>query len=523
MRISKIVLLVFSILAFTILTGCANTAAVRTERGLELDLTAKSDEGFVVLKVISTRPISLINPKWQSVKVSSNGKLVELDDITPPYNMLMGQHFPTESLHFAKLQAGSYDVTGLGSIGPVAAGLLLALLASDHAAAGGQLPSFKVDAGRLANLGTIVYAPEIDKEQPERIFLLHGPAGKRAAYDALLGEAKLGDLSLPEGGGWANAASAEAEAAVLAQVRPLVSMLNIRNTNSGLIAGSHLGQVFRRTGPQTWTREYLNTLGTVFSIAHRIDGRLIAGSDYGRYFVKDSIGVWKAYRLGQETGRVSHIEEGADGSVIFVISDVKQNRVLLKKSLENVSEVATEITTVAAPHNVLGTEKEVFIARNVLSMARETEITRIEKQSLAVTSSSEKFWVREWQYLPDGKVMLTRQNGMSLYKSSSFDNMKTWTHSELPGLFSSYWFDENRAIALDWSTGFTMVTNLLRRTRDGGKSWEPFGNSLESRHAPGRIVYADDSEILLQGSHMLYSTIDQGQTWQRLFTPRLKN
>jgi hypothetical protein len=519
MRILRSGLLAASAALLLILTGCANTSAKRTEAGLELDLSAKGDEGFVVLKVVSTRPISLLNPKWQSVQISSNGKRDEINDITQGYNMLMGRHVPTESLYFAKLSAGDYEVTGLGSIGP-GPGLLLALAMGDQANVNKKLPGFKVEAGRLANLGTIVFSPAFEKEQAEQMFLLRGPPGKKAALDTLLAEANHPPFPLTEGGGWGQAASAEDDAAALAQARQHVSMLNIRKIDGALMAGSHLGQVFARSGPQTWSRESIDTLDTVFSVARAADGRLIAGSAHGQYFLKNPGGEWRRYRLGKEAGRIAYIEPRADGSAIFIVGDLRQSKLWLKKSLDDPNEVPTLIGAVTAPpDNVLATDKAIFMAWNIPGISRETDITRIDKASLQVTAQREKFWVVEWRQLADGTIKLSRQNGMSVYNSFSTDEMKTWTHGDVSGLISTYWLDANRAMALDWKTGFVMVTNLLHATSDAGKTWQPIGSPLETRHFAGRLAYADEDEILLQGSNVLYSSVDKGKTWQRQFIP----
>jgi hypothetical protein len=517
MRILRVCIFVFGAALIAVLAGCASPAAKRGEAGLDLDLSATANQGFVLLKVVSTRPISLLNPKWQSISVRSGDKTDAMFDITPAYSMLMGQHVPTESLYFAKLPAGKYVISEMGSVGP-GPGLLLALLASDRAEADTQLPDFVVEAGRLANLGTIVYAPEIDKEQPERMVLLHGPMGKRAAQEAFLAESNRAQLPLPEGGGWGRDATAAAELAALAQARPLVSMLNLSEVSGGLMAGSHLGQIFRRAGPQIWTTEALDSLDTVYSFGKTADGRLIAGNSYGGYLVESGDGGWRRYRLGKETGRVAHIETRDDGSVIFITGSLLASKVWFKKSLEDAAEIPTEVATVETPpDSILSNGKEIFLAWKITGFSRESLITRIDKQSLAVTSQRENFWVIGWQFLADGRVQLTRQNGMSLYSSSSADNMRTWNHTERPGKLSTVWLDKKRAFGLDWRTGFVMITNVLQKTTNGGDTWENIGAPMETKHFAGRIVYADEGEILLQGGHMLYSSTNEGKTWQRLF------
>ena len=522
MRSIRAVFLVILTLATAFLTGCANTAATRTATGLELDLKPADNKGFVVLKVVSTRPISLLNPKWQSIKINSGTKSDELTDITPTYNMLMGKHVPTESLYFARLDAGEYEVTGMGSIGP-GPGLLLALLASDSASADKQLPKFKVEVGRLANLGTLVYSPEIDKEEPSRIFLLNGPMGTQAAKSALLAEAKRSDLALTEGGGWLASANAESEAKVLTQARLMVSMLNFLRGGPTVVAGSQLGQILRRTAVQTWSRESVNTLDRIFSVASTPDGSTVAGGEYGQYFVASGNGTWRTYRLADEAGRIAHIELRSDGSALFVVGDLRQTRVWRKRALLASEETPTLVAKFdAPPDNLLATNKELIVAWNIPGISRTAVLSRIDMETLSVKTQNENFWVVDWQYMPDGKVKLSRQNGRSIYSSSSADGMQTWMHGNESGAFGAFWQDDARGFSLDVSPGFSMVANTLRKTEDGGKSWARSGKPLETRHFAGRIVYADSNEVLIQGGHMLYSSTDQGQTWKRSFPALVK-
>jgi hypothetical protein len=501
-------------LVISLLAGCANTAAKRTQNGLELDLLADANKGFVVLKVITTRPISLINPKWQSIKISSQGRGAELMDITPYYNMFMGSPVPTESLYFAKIDAGEYEITGMGSVGP-GPGLLLAMLASDSATADRKLPKFTVVSGRLSNLGTIVYVPEIDKEQPERMFLLGGTAGKQAAKNALLAESKRTDISLIDGGGWLTTPD---EAEVLKQVRPLVSMFSFQKSDQGLFAVSHLGQVLRRTGIQTWSSEPIETLDRLFVLTQMPDGKFIVGSEYGEYFVKDAVLGWRAYRLGKENSRVVQIIPRQGIGTFFVLTDGLTTRLLLKKSIEDQVEAPVEVLQLnEIVSNLLVTQNEIIFAHNVPGITREVVLKRVDMRTLAVSSKSENFWVAGWQYMPSGEIKLTRQNGLSLYSSTSTDNLQTWTKDDVPVAFGAYWFDAANGLSLEVTTGIVMVNSKLRKTTDGGRSWSTYGNSLETKYYSGQIVFADDSEVLIQGSHMLYSTTDHGQTWKRVF------
>jgi hypothetical protein len=127
--------------------------------------------------------------------------------------------------------------------------------------------------------------------------------------------------------------------------------------------------------------------------------------------------------------------------------------------------------------------------------------------------------VKEWQQLPLGEVVMTRQNGLSHYLSRSGDAMKTWKHEQKPGGFSNYWLDAKRGYSTDYKAGFRVVENRLIKTADGGGTWQPLGKPLETRDFAGSIVYADATEVLVQGGNMLFSSTDEGQSWVRLFPP----
>lgn len=505
-------------LVLLILAACTNTAAVRSESGLKLNLSAKDKEGYVVLKVVTLRPISLLNPNWKSIKISSSSNQSEMEDIMPPYGMLMGKHIPTESLYFAKLNAGEYDITGFGSSGPDGVGWVIKALYSDLASVKQKL-HFTVQAGHLANLGTIVYAPKIENENPEKIFLLNGSMGKKSAYNTLIYELQQSGISLEEGGGWDTNTTPEAEAEVLSAARPFVSLLTFSKSSNGLEAGSNLGLIFRRVGPQSWSSESINTLGRIYSIGKTLDGKVVVGSDYGEYFVQAKSRTWSSFRVGQEKGRIIHIEPRADGSAIFITGDLLKTRVWFKKSLEDDFGLSTEIVkTDGPPDNLLVTDDELILAGNIPGFTRETVISRINKKTLSVTSKKENFWVIDWQYMQDRTVNLTRMNGLSLYSSTWENNGTTWKHSDNPVVLS-YWPDRQHGVSIKFSAGFTMVSNQLQITSDGGKTWAQTGKPLDTRDFAGRIVFADDNEIMVQGSNMLYSTRDKGQTWQRIFPP----
>ena len=399
MRIYRTGLLALGILVIALLAGCANTAAKRTATGLELDLQAKPGEGFAVLRVVALRPISLLNPKWQSIHIkSAAGVNEELQDITLPANALFsGKYFPTESLYFAKLAAGRYEVNRFGSAGP-GPGLLLALMMSDSSSPGSKLPHFNVEAGRLANLGTIVFAPELKGEHADQLFLLNGPMGLKSALGALQSEAKRSGISLVQGGGWSTDGTIEGEQRVLALARKHTSMLHIRHSGQRITAGTHLGQIVRRSGPGQLEREAIPTLGTIFSATDTADGQRVAGSEYGTYYVKSADGSWHEHRLPGDTGRIVYIEPRGRSGILLVSTEARQSRFWTLDSITSAGDAPKEVAKVPVmPDWLLSTATEWVLPGNIPGILRETEMVYVQKSDFSQRTQTEKFWVMEWQ------------------------------------------------------------------------------------------------------------------------------
>ncbi|GER20127.1 exo-alpha-sialidase [Variovorax boronicumulans] len=478
----------------------------------------------MLLKVVSTRPISLLNPKWQQITlISAQGVRHEVPDLTPmAVGVFGGSAVPTESLHFGRLPPGEYEFSSAGSIGP-GPGLLLALIASDHASLEKQVPRFKVEAGRLANLGTVVFSPSTGDKEPAQIILLGGARGTAESMRALTDDSRNAPVLRP-GGGWLQMPTDEAQA--ISRARELVSMLSPIGSRSGarMVAGSHLGEIVERVAPGRWTSEPLDTLARVSFASCWKDATCVAGSEFGRYAIKRPGASWEAHRLSNEYGQVASIQDLSEGRALFVVTDrLKGARVLVQDQLGNDEAVPKELSAgiqdtdeAKLPVLMLDHPDALLMARNVPGFRRESLVTRVDKQSLRVTTNREKFWVSNWQVLQDGEIAVTRMNGMTTYFTSSKDGGKTWVSTERTVPIGTYWRDQSRALGIQPTPGFSTVSNQVTQTTDGGKTWTPLGQPFRSADFAARIVYADDQEILAEDGKRVFSSLDAGKTW----TPR---
>lgn len=518
-----------AIASLVLLTGCATSIATRAPDGrLDVRLPAEGTDGYVLIKVVSTRPVSLLNPKWQQVTlISAQGVRHEVPDLTPmAVGVFGGSGVPTESLHFGRLPPGEYEFSSAGSIGP-GPGLLLALIASDHASLEKQVPRFKVEAGHLANLGTVVYSPGTEDKEPAQIVLLGGARGMAESMRALMDDSR--NLpALQPGGGWLQMPLDEAQA--IARARGLVSMLSPMGSRSGvrMVAGSHLGEIVERVAPGRWTSEPLDALARVNFASCWKDATCVAGSEFGRYAIKRPGASWEARRLLNEYGQVASIQDLSEGRALFVVTDrLKGARVLVQARLGSDEATPTELSAgiqdadeAKLPVLLLDHPDALLMARNIPGIRRETLITRVDKQTLRVTTNREKFWVSSWQVLQDGEIAVTRMNGMTTYFTRSKDSGRTWVNTELTVPVGTYWRDQSRGMGIQPTPGFSTVSNQITQTTDGGKTWTPLGQPFRSADFAARIVYVDDQEILAEDGKRVFSSLDAGKTWTPHF-PRM--
>lgn len=489
-------------------------------------LAKDGHDGYVLVRVVSTRPISLLNPKWQHIALmSAQGVRHELPDVTPISLGFAGDSsVVTESLHFGLLPPGEYEFANAGSIGP-GPGLLMALVMSDHASLDRKMPRFKVEPGRLANLGTIVFSPSTGDKEPAQLVLLDGAKGTQESMRALQDDS-AGTALPPSGGGWQR--DGEALTEPVEQARALVSMLSSPSDtrNDGhLVAGSHLGEVFERIAPARWTSAPLAELTRVTFAARWPDGTWAAGSEFGRYAIKLPEKDWQVRRLAGERGSVVSIQKLPEGETLLLLATPNQGLRALVLQETDVNATAPKALAIGLkdtdeaklPALVLDHADAVLIARNVPGFRREVVITRIDKHSLAIDTTRENFWVSGWQVLPNGQIHVNRMNGLTNYFTTSADAGKSWQNTERVLPHGVRWVDANIAYAINPTPGFNTVSNQITRTTDGGKTWSPIGKSFTTRDLAARVIYADDNEILAQGGFMVFSSVDTGTTWTTAF------
>jgi hypothetical protein len=511
---------VFSLFAALLVAGCATPGVNVSGGNVTVDMAPKPGEGHVVLKVVSARPVSVLNAKWKSVTLESKRtqRTFELYDFADPG--------AAGSMFFGRIEEGEYEIVKLESIGP-GPGLILALLTSDFQDLRARIGSFTVRSGSLTNLGLIAIAPPPESGKHAKIEYLGGAIGRKSVTEDLERRTRQ-QVALPEIPGHQIAAADEEKA--LARARALVSVLSWGDDaqRSDLFGGAALGQIVTRSASGDWQTMPLDTLDDVRYARRLPDGTLVAGLSQGRYAVRKPGQAWKYLDLDGASGALIHIDTAAGASgALFVVAGARDTAVMYRSSLDADKAETRVLATFDFSYVMMwgpavSLEDRLIVPKNVPGISRVVELNIVDKKTLQMRTEKHSFWVRDWQKLPSGPLVIARQNGMTSFVSVSPDNGATWAHSETPGPSSIYFLDARKGYGFDMSTGAISVTGRLMKTADGGKTWTTVGAPL-TRPTGGRILHASPSgEVIVSSGYEIYSTRDDGATWSRLL-PREAN
>lgn len=506
-------------LAFLALAGCATPGLDHSGPNVALDMASVPGQGHVAIKVVPSRPVSVLNPRWRSIVLESKA-----GQVTVPLNDF-AEWGANGSLFFGRLPEGDYDVVRLESIGP-GPGLLLALLASDFQSIRDRVGTFSVRHGTLTNLGTIVVAPPEEAGKPARIEYLAGEVGRRDVAEHL--QRRTGQtLILPQVTGRGASVSRADEEQALVRARALMSSLSPGNDPKGaaLFGGASLGQIVSRDARGVWQTFPLDLLEEVTYARRLDDGTLLAGLTQGRYAVRRA-DRWRMFALPEKDGFVDFIDVAPDGGGIFAVSTQRKALILHKKALDDErAEVRTlsslDLALVRLGRLAHSFDDRVVFIQNHPGITRTADFIVVDKSTLQVRTEKRDFWVNGVQQLPDGSLVISRQNAMSHFVSVSEDRGATWQHGQTAGPLWTYFLDRSRGYGLDLTRGAFSVSVSLMKTADGGKTWTATGTPL-SRDVADRILYAGpEGEVIVSAGFEVYSTTNDGATWTKLLPRRV--
>jgi hypothetical protein len=498
-----------------LLSGCGTPGVQRSGGNVTIDAQPKAGQGAVLIETINVRPPGVLNAKWTSLVIESKrtGAPISLDDIAKLEN--------TASVFYSHLDAGEYEITQVVGLAGSPPGLLMAALMTDSQQIRSRLGTFTVSANATSNLGILVFAPPVGKNAKDwGIQSVQGPAGRQAVLSDL--QRITGQtLELKTISGWVQARPDTEEPADLARARSWASQLSKAElaNDKPLIGGTVLGQILERDAAGLWRAQFLDNLASVTYVRRTDDGGLIAGADFGLYYMMDRAKPWLRYQLPNRDMAVIHIEPLPGNGALIVASDLRKTIVYHNANLADPKAEPRKLLELDASFRfwnpILSTDASLVLPVNYPGIRRTSDFHVIDKKTLSIAVQKQDFWINQWQKLPSGDLLITRQNGMSYYVSSTSDTGKSWVHGETEGPYKSYFVDRQVGYGIDITRGAFSVSNQLMKTVDGGKTWTPTGSSSTLDIGSEILWVSPRGEILIRAGWEVLSSTDEGKTWKQ--------
>ncbi|HTO52562.1 MAG TPA: hypothetical protein VMR50_04175 [Myxococcota bacterium] len=494
--------------------GCA------TQPVLTPDSRFAANDGLVVLRVVS----NLEYPGWYRLTLKADGSTDSFQLNPVPYAVqgsyvfaaLLPQGLYTPDQLLGGRNEGSY-------VYQVTAPLTT------------QLGTFRVEPGRVTNLGTLVYQPgtKLDKQGSQFwVALDPTPAPAREllrAHYANLAEAVSGKPEL----GWASQRAVAERPAILSAARASARALNgaVVTPGNTVYAGGRLGQVF--VGPELgsrWLRLDTGSVHELLCVLPLGDGRILAGGEEGLLvYSQDGGKAWRPVALAHPNEMVSYLAAAPDrtlylvaesetDTVIYTSSDpaagwheLKRFGPLPEGSLWWGPQSWKEKRTPSGA--TLRAQPYALTARALFVLRQPKTIYRYDLQERRWDESdSAPAPIFSIETTGDGYLFAIPVGGLKMFGSP--DGGKTWQSREyfalhVPPAFADR--DHGYMAALPY--GLTQSWRTMKTT-DGGSSWTESGKLPANTYAERLVLDPSGKKLIaLTPSHQLYVSSDDGQTW----------
>lgn len=510
--------------------GCAVTPEKRAKSApasLRLDPT----QGLMALKITCNRQMtSTFFVKWTTLRVKnieSNATTI-VDD--------RADSSAAHSLFLAPLPAGVYEVEGVGN----ESSGWLTLTASANA--GQALPRFRVESGRLTELGTLAY---IRHHFPvNSAWFRWGQQNSRFDREAVLRQldpSLSSMLSSMPVNTWSEGDRLNALRVVYAASTQLTMRASspITRTDGTLLLGESFGQISVRSPLGKWTRMQTPTTLPIRALHLARDGSLYAGSDDGTLLIRKANGAdWESLPLPVNDASVIHVGDLPDTDQLLVVLQTRDRFIGLTPSATPGSGWKEQFSRPRAlslnpAHDANGTVlesgKRIIVATGSAVSNIELVVLDPGSENWKIANLDENGAPTNWAPIPGGSIWapipggsIGRFRGIPLtgmYFSASQDGGLTWEkRGNLNWTNGSLLFASNRvgyvvridSIPLIDAEKFELS---LWRTDDSGRTWNKVGPT-PALH--GRLIHlAGDNQIAYASLNgKFFTSSDGGKTWR---------
>jgi hypothetical protein len=502
------------------LTGCATTQQSSGGR-YTLPETIAADDGILLVKLIGVQSLSPFNAKWRTLRLTNEaGVFYDIQDTAPGT--------ASYSLFLGTLPKGQYKLSTLESIG-TGPGLLFAALMSDVKDLEAHFGPLKIQPGVVTNLGTVVFALPESKNAPLKTAVLAGPSGLAAAIADVDARSRP-KLEGRQSATWDSPPETKASLDALAIVRKhAVNLAPLYKARSGqVITGGALGMIHERAPDGKWQSTGIGSLDTITYVRELGDGRLFAGTDNGRYYLrKPDQQAWERFDLLERDVAVRQVERIGDAGYVIQIAPhgpagavvgMSKYSYLYKARLEDTGSekvvLSFDEASAVGTAPMLYDGQDLVVYFNHMGISRRADLHRINPRTLEKRTEQVNYWVKDIYRVPDGTLVLDRMNGMSAFASFSKDNGKSWDHGETAGPHTVRFMSAKSGYGFSTSAmGWTTTTVAFNKTEDGGKSWSPVGTPAAASGRMNLVPLDPGSFVVFTGTKIL-STRDEGQTWR---------
>jgi photosystem II stability/assembly factor-like uncharacterized protein len=502
-------------LGAVILAGCATG-------GLKPDSPLPAQQGLLVVRIASNADEP---ERWDTLEVWSidQKKLTFLSPVAPAMST---------SIFVDALPPGQYRLDALKSVKRLG-NLILTRTAPLHE----RLGTFRIEAGQVTNLGTVVIQPELNSASSQQyaVTLTTVPAELETLLQRrlpVIAAAALGKPVL----GWDAVPNEGAQQAVLRLAQAGSAHVNDpREAPWGeVVAGSLLGQVLVRSTDGKWRSLATGYTGEIVAVVPLRSGELLAAGEDGLLLLSADRGrSWSRLPVPTsglledvdqaDDGRVYLLAREESGHALYVAADPKGNGWEKLRSMMRFPSVPRSAGTpggepallvgrgvaIAAPpqhfvsHDAATGEWHTALTIR-FTLKEPRAFTRLRARADGLLYGPAKSnWSSAKGSLFGGEGIVASRDG-----GKSWETLSTWDESSSVKdvLFTSA------------TTGYALVRRkgveglLVMATADGGKSWAEHGKVPSFA---GTVFPAEGGRVLLAASERgaVWASRDQGKSW----------
>ena len=478
--------------------------------------TLKAGQGMVMLRVINTAPAGPLQHVYDIVWFNNGANYASTNA-----GVAKNLGWPYTSVFVESLPPGTYfleQLKGEVTIGAWGAGGRVLFTSSDL--------TFRVEPGRLTNLGTLLIIAPYSLEEDTRTRLSHVPDAQLPLRLASLLPSATRESLIKDPLGWTNLpATATFDLAAL-RSRRLSMAFNgpARASDGGLWFGEHLGQVAHRSPAGAWSWEDTGVFESILQVAES-NGRLYALSENSTMQVREQPGQWRPIEVPVVGASPCGAFVEPDGSLMTLWETPQAIHVLSFRpgsepqwTTDRVIDIGGMIIRYSAPRCVSRESEKTRVVYaikpgtpGIKKPSMRTETFNKEKRSWS--SQSTDLHVPA-NLMPDGTLHAMRGASRWTWFGVSQDNGRTWTKrgenyiAEDTGVFRG--MNEGFQARVDLQESYRVRKSSLWFTADGGYTWKP---QSAFNGAISRVIPLGGQEVLVATAEgRLFVSNDNGRT-----------